>query len=116
MVAEIFNNQSSSVNLTNSTVTQNTAGDGLAGGGIFNAESIYDDGAVVHLQNSIVAGNTLEGTGDGPDIFNQPAAADFSTGAVTTQASLIGVADDMGDVTTFVDEGGSLLGTATLAA
>ena len=76
------------------------------------ASFTFSHGSDVTLQNAIVAVNTLAGSGAGPDFFARPGDESSNPVSITSQSSLIGIGDDMGDTATFVDEGGNPLGTA----
>jgi hypothetical protein len=109
----IYNRESSTLNLYSSTVAGNTADGSLGGGGIVNdARSPWSQPTTVYLLNSIVAENSVTDPDGGPDLFTDFPLEDHVSGVINSQFSLIGIADDMGDASTFHDHGGNLLGTA----
>ncbi|MCA9103160.1 MAG: tandem-95 repeat protein, partial [Planctomycetales bacterium] len=86
----------SMVTLTNSTVVGNSAG--VDGGGIFN------NGATVDIDHSIVAGNSASGTGK--DVHNlNNSNPGGGAGIVNTSYSFVGAASGNG---TYNDQGGNL--------
>jgi hypothetical protein len=77
-----------------------------------DARSPWSQPTTVYLLNSIVAENSVTDPDGGPDLFTDFPLEDHVSGVINSQFSLIGIADDMGDASTFHDHGGNLLGTA----
>ena len=72
------------VTLIHCTVAGNSAGGSLGGGGVY-----VSDGPTLVMENSIVAGNTLTGSGTGPDIRIGLATV-TATGANLVQTAIAG--------------------------